>query len=1379
MANIWSDYPAHNGHEKDNAQRQRNGRDKSRSGSSVLWLPSAIPSSGDGSKVGVRELSDTQRVSGANPELEWVEQNKPEWEYLGLNANGHNAFAWTDPNGNAHKVTGWLSPNHGSSAGIPPENAIRNLRREMNKCEGGACSHFFSEAGPDEVAAGPADPIKPIQPNQQVLHNDKPSTVLEVEGDLVSIIDNETGAEDIVPRAELVVARVTSAFQGITTPISELYNEIHMRGWQVGNVDIKDGQFIASASNPHGEKVEKQGRDPQTALGALLMYIMRREHIRQGAWSQHWGDQLESIAQAYAKAPHFDAKAAAAWKELADDCVARAHVISNQLAIEVTHDPEPYATPQDMWEDVQKNKHLAVSDFASEHPVWTHDQVIAFRICHDVLGHAAAGGDFGWTGENLATAAHMPYLTPTAQQALFSETVGQAAYRNYFRGLGPQKIALLPDHVEPLQDAENPPGHGGEHPQMSLVPGVMPTRSSAMTRTQLLQQLQAHEAKFGPDQSEMVHSFPDGWTIRQLKTFGDLHREGELMGSCFSATAEKPHPVWDESSFQHEYPTDQEIAGVAHAPLPNSYDFKSLRDPENIPHVSMDGMDTLGRHNTVPKTDYLSRIQQWADQTYPEGWENGQSNGWESPFYTSWGRVGKLAGALRDPNYKYETNIVPPTNNAITAYDDPIDHMAVKDMAHDLDTGWSQWQDPHGKPDVERMKVAVMNAFRAALLSPRKELKWNAVQYQDISHIPYHTSDPKVYYDALENARINHNRAEGFSDPEIRHKAHYEALLDFYRYYQQHNPQLSPSESKSRADREVQIMLAEIEEELLAKDDDIEIMENKVYKDLDKRLKQIVKDDKPLHTAAAEDPYNPDRQAYGAFINRHLVAIAQLSKYADLLTEAALEDVKRHDGAGHTFRSTVLRLDIPYVGPKVVSFAWMLLQPLTSQLAVVDSHMAEALGHKYKDVANNRDYFRLERELQAGRDASGYGHMPLAQFGWGLWDLKRTGMGTHQDHTPLRVWEPKPHYQMDWLPKLPANQHKPDWVVPEWWAITQPHREAEAAAWAHDVAVGYPKNQYPWSDEDAPVPHISARNVYQNIPCPRCGHVGNVTVRPYPEEDGHNAWCYSCGHAFSIGTDLPWEHQMNVEDYRDPYAFEDADSLMGDRPNISGPPRFGSEEGTVDEVHVALDVPEWVRKKISEFVGTLDLVPESAVDPKEYHITLAYAPHGVDQVSVHKVTNNFNLTGLKFNLKSLKKLGDADALVIELENDDFDEYATMLNDFLKDQGIDVTSYDDGYVPHITVAYTSEDAPSAEPMPFSFRAGPLSFSIPRKADEIPSIWARYLAHTLKPKPKPARVLTMEEWGGEVTTLHHGCPRCGSTLTKTAKSGSACDLCHYTW
>src|SRR3954470_23148901 len=94
---------------------------------------------------------------------------------------------------------------------------------------------------------------------------------------------------------------ITSAFRGITTPISDLYEQIHQRGWQVTDVSYKEGAFQATLKNPHGESITKAGRDEATALGAALLHIVRKEFVRQGS-AQHWTDQLEPIANAYAKA---------------------------------------------------------------------------------------------------------------------------------------------------------------------------------------------------------------------------------------------------------------------------------------------------------------------------------------------------------------------------------------------------------------------------------------------------------------------------------------------------------------------------------------------------------------------------------------------------------------------------------------------------------------------------------------------------------------------------------------------------------------------------------------------------------------------------------------------------------------------------------------------------------------------------------------------------------------------------------------------------------------------------------------------------------------------------------------------------------------------
>ena len=102
---------------------------------------------------------------------------------------------------------------------------------------------------------------------------------------------------------------------------------------------------------------------------------------RIGMWRTDWTDQLQPIAEAYAKAPVYDPKAAAAYKELADDSMRRADVLRNQLHIEEVNDPEPYPHAQAMTDDIHKRQHFQVSRANSEHPLWTPEQNVAFRRC--------------------------------------------------------------------------------------------------------------------------------------------------------------------------------------------------------------------------------------------------------------------------------------------------------------------------------------------------------------------------------------------------------------------------------------------------------------------------------------------------------------------------------------------------------------------------------------------------------------------------------------------------------------------------------------------------------------------------------------------------------------------------------------------------------------------------------------------------------------------------------------------------------------------------------------------------------------------------------------------------------------------------------------
>jgi len=163
------------------------------------------------------------------------------------------------------------------------------------------------------------------------------------------------------------------------------------------------------------------------------------------------------------------------------------------------------------------------------------------------------------------------------------------------------------------------------------------------------------------------------------------------------------------------------------------------------------------------------------------------------------------------------------------------------------------------------------------------------------------------------------------------------------------------------------------------------------------------------------------------------------------------------------------------------------------------------------------------------------------------------------------------------------------------------------------------------------------------------------------------------------------------------------------------PHALGSHTLPSGEVHIALDVPERIRLQIARWVESLDLPTYALVDPLTYHITVAYAKEGVEYLTPSRVKNNFNMTGLKFDTHALSEF-EGGALVLELENEYFTEWATKLVEYLEGEGIDCERYPGGPKPHITLAYDVEK-PSHTLPPISFRCGPLSISTPRDASQV--------------------------------------------------------------
>jgi hypothetical protein len=751
-------------------------------------------------------------------------------------------------------------------------------------------------------------------------------------------------------------------FVGVTTPVEDLAIAIQNQGWQLGSVqyDNKLNAYTAEAISPHGEKLQKTGPDGNTAVANALLAVTRRNHMRTtaqfkvGMWRTNWHERLPEIAEAYRDAPIYDPKAVAAWKALGEDSVHRLHVLGGQLHIEPTNDPAPYATADEMRKDVHEKRHYYLSRAGTSHPVWTSDQVAAFRAVHDILGHGVAGGHYDWPGRNLAAAAHMPLLDPPSQQALFTETVGrQAALQTY--GHMPQKIALFPEFIDHHQ-MEQGGSYRGIHPSQTTAPAAVP-RPFALSKT-----AQAN-----------VIDVNKGWTS---------------------------------------------------------------------------GVDPL-------------------------------------PY------------------------------NAYVHHGDPMEAKATMDNAALIDKGWSQFKRGDGTDDRERMKLAIVNAFRVVLLSPRKDLRWNAIHYQDISHIPGSVDDPKVYWDTLEQSRRRWNEAQGI-DPnshmiyfkflkpfEARIAAQHpekgwewakdEAKQTLFNWWTEEQERISEEDSMKPPDK--QRSADEIERranEALAKrmqlflkpkdeNTDVEDTQMSMFGAKSKgptaeeqRYRELMGEDyqyqKPVKVPGGPKPLNimtgQDSLKYGAFMGAHLKSISQISQHSEDILDAALEDVREHDATGHHFRQQVLSLNVPGVGPKVCSFAWLLLQPLTSQLATIDVHMMDVLGHNYEKEMNNRDYFKFEREFRAGLDAAGYDHLPLGAAQWGMWDYKRTGPGTHQDHSAMAVLDPKPHQDINWAAKAPATtEFKKNWADSvDWWAATKPYREQVGQEWDDTYGKNFKKNVVPYQD---------------------------------------------------------------------------------------------------------------------------------------------------------------------------------------------------------------------------------------------------------------------------------------------------------------------------
>lgn len=1125
---------------------------------------------------------------------------------------------------------------------------------------------------------------------------------------------------------------ITAEFRGLSFNLRDLYQELSNNGWQVKKIKYDSGsnKFIATGQASHGEELDGWGPNEQQAISNLLLNAIHRNGLRMtrvAMWSTNFTHRLEEVAKEYAKAPVYEPKAAIAFHELGRDAEKRAETLGHHLDIRVTNNPEPYEHAEKMCEDIRKRRKLEVSAAGIDHPIWSKQQALAFRIAFDVLGYCASGGDWGWEGTNQAFAAYVHLIPEEAQKALFTQVIGQTAYVSFYRAYGPQKIALFPKFMDSAQDKENPhDGYSGVHPSQSFAPLPMPRVNvsaitidhsngfgyspmaeepldqplnprtattlpkskipiSQMTPEQVAEYKAAQEyARIGSlkwlsDNPRSPDHIVNHWNqttpehrAQGISWYADAHNAakqiaqdrgitvnqaaglianyspqqhwatnlemasraaaGEVIGGPkqpgqrgFMASrgqadvaarilnGEDYHNIFRGkkiTSFGHliEHGQDTDVAnpavvidrhalGVAHGGYADDGVYTHSKvssgvrkdgsspvydDVANMYRQAADIINANGGHNGVPIQPHQLQAATWltrqrlnaeggysdnsdavanrtrkvsenatrnwnayAGENHPAlvgktpgtGFSAQTGADWpasEQPTQlapqptqlalasfmgndplpdpvlpqkladTPWRGIEQdesgnmMPTALHDPNEDWESGIEPLPQNAYMHHGDPIQAQETRNTAQLIDTEWA-YLNQNDPADLARMKQAIVNAFRVVILSPRKKLQWNAIHYQDISGIPGDESDPNVYWDTLERARQNWNVQRYGEDVRYQHLPYYKQQKKLEQLMYQARPKRGQAEAVKRAASFVNRLRTRIEQNLMQEDEgkpedqrrfDRQI-ENKAGYIMSDMLKAYIKEHQPgmdvdtsglIRQATAleqtqENQQNPDMQKYGAFLGTHLKAISQVSKYVDVILKAALYDVHQKDGTGYHFRATVMQLNIPQVGPKVASFAWLLLQPMTSELGTIDTHMMDVLGHNFDKDMNNRDYFKFERELRAGRDAAGYSHIPLGQFQWGMWDYKRTGPGSHQDHSAMKILDPLPHDQVDWaeveqpINAQQAEAHKLNWQQnpPDWWAATLPARQQVAQDFDQKmVSPNVPMNRIPYNQGAPP-----------------------------------------------------------------------------------------------------------------------------------------------------------------------------------------------------------------------------------------------------------------------------------------------------------------------
>lgn len=136
-----------------------------------------------------------------------------------------------------------------------------------------------------------------------------------------------------------------------------------------------------------------------------------------------------------------------AWRELASVNQRLALWVKQRVAVDYTAGDSPYEDAAAMFTDIGRGR-VVISRANNDHPLWTPEQNMEFRLVHDVIGHFGSKGGFDFTGERAACRAHAKHLNSAAREALYTECIGQTAAAIEFGGYLEQAVGFLESRTE-------------------------------------------------------------------------------------------------------------------------------------------------------------------------------------------------------------------------------------------------------------------------------------------------------------------------------------------------------------------------------------------------------------------------------------------------------------------------------------------------------------------------------------------------------------------------------------------------------------------------------------------------------------------------------------------------------------------------------------------------------------------------------------------------------------------------------------------------------------------------------------------------------------------------------------------------------------------